>query len=101
MANEMYVTSESLKSLREELDNALANFTKSFNDLEAGIDALTQKDFIGGGALEFKKSFEGQPKSSLEEVKTDTRNIIDYMDGKIQSANKMFNQIDDIATGNR
>ena len=101
MANEMYVTSESLQQLREELDTALAKFTNSFNDLESGINALTQKGFIGGGAVAFKQSFEGQPKTALEEVKRDTRNTIDYMDSKIESANRTFSEIDDIASSSR
>lgn len=101
MANEMYVEMGSLKQLKAELETALNNFNNSFNELESGINALTQKGFIGEGAVAFKQSFEGQPKTSLEEVKRDTRNTIDYMESKIASANQMFNNIDDIASGNR
>ena len=101
MANEMYVEMGSLEQLKAELETALTNFTNSFNNLENGINALTQKGFIGEGGVTFKQSFEGQPKTSLEEVKRDTRDTIDYMERKIASANQMFNNIDDIASGNR
>ena len=100
MAHEMYLEMESLEQLRGELENALVNFTKSFNDLENGINALTQKGFIGQGAIEFKNSFEGNPKAALNAVKKDTQNAIDYMDGKIAGARQMLNNIDDIATRN-
>lgn len=101
MANEMYVEMGSLEQLRGELESALANFTKSFNDLESGINALTQKGFIGEGAVAFKQSFEGNPKAALEAVKKDTRSTIDYMDGKIVSFRNALNRIDDIASSNR
>lgn len=101
MANEMYVEMGSLEQLRGELETALTNFTKSFNDLENGINALTQKGFIGEGAVAFKQSFEGNPKAALEAVKKDTRSTIDYMDGKIASFRSTLNRIDDIATSSR
>ena len=101
MANEMYVEMGSLEQLKAELEAALGNFQRSFTELETGIDALTQKGFIGEGAVAFKQNFEGQPKAALNEVVRDTKGTILYMESKIASANRMFNNIDDIAQGNR
>ena len=95
----MYVDMVSLKELREELEIALGNFNKSFNDLESGINALTQKGFIGEGAQVFKQTFEGQPKAIMEEVKNDTKNAINYMDGKIAGFEKTSQAIEDISAG--
>ena len=99
MEQQIYVEMESLKQLRGELDAALSNFTKSFNELEQGITALTAKDFIGQGAQLFKENFESKSKPTLEEVKRDTNNAIEYMDGKIGSFQTTLNKVDDIASG--
>lgn len=101
MGESMYVSMGSLKELKGELEIALTNFNKSFNDLESGINGLVQKGFIGEGATTFKNTFEGQPKAALEEVKRDTQNIIDYMEGKIGAFDNTLNRIDDIASSNR
>ncbi len=99
MANEMYVEMGSLNQLKGELEDALSKFEQSFNDLENGIDALTKDGFIGEGAQEFKMSYMDKSKGTLESVKTDTRNIISYMDEKIASFRKTLDIIGDIATG--
>lgn len=101
MANEMYVEMGSLEQLKAELEAALGNFQRSFVALESGIDALTQKDFIGEGAVTFKQTFEGQPKTSLNEVVRDTKGTILYMESKIASFRNTLNNIDDIASSNR
>ena len=99
MANSMYVNMNSLKGLRSELETALSNFSRSFSELETGINSLTQKGFIGEGAVVFKQTFEGQPKTILEEVKRDTRNAIDYMNQKIVSFERTGQEIDNISAG--
>ena len=101
MGESMYVTMESLRQLKRELEEALTNFNKSFSDLESGINGLVQSGFTGEGAQTLKNTFEGQPKASLEAVKRDTQNIIDYMEMKIGAFDRTLNSIDDIASSNR
>ena len=99
MGNNMYVDLDSLKELRGELSEALGRFNKSFNDLEQGVIALTSKDFIGGGSQIFKEKFESQTKPTLEEVKKDTNNAIEYMDNQVVRFNSTLDRVDEISSG--
>ena len=101
MANESYIVEGDVKALLQKFEEAYGQFNSSFNELENGINALTQKSYYGTAAIKFKESFQGQPKDALDAVKNDTRNAIEYLERETGIITRGMNEIDEISYSNR
>lgn len=97
MLNEINVTSQDLNTLTQELENAYANFNKSYKALEERLISLTSRGFTGDAAVVLMERFNTSVKPNSEAMMKVVNGVINTMHEKTAGFNRTVDSISDIA----
>lgn len=97
MQGTISVTSESLDAVKQSLFDACEEYKTNLTKLEGVITQITNGDFVGDPATDFKNKYESK-KDTFDSL----RNVIDEAEEYMKTKGIEFNTlVDDLASGMR